>query len=189
MRHGKVDLNQPAVVKAIRAIGGEVQHLHEVGRGCPDLLVAFRQRWYVIEVKSDDGELNEDQKKWATKFPAPVYVVRSAEQAIEFLTRQTPDWLLGLEVKAMRATTHVCEGPPNNERLDDIGPAVKNKSLTERVVEVLSKSGSKLSMSEVCDRLSMSKSSQFTYRTLRELVRRDRIKKTGSKKGTLYWIE
>lgn len=189
MRYGKVDLNQPDIVKAIRSIGGEVHHMHETGRGTPDLLVSYRQRWFVMEVKSSDGKLNPDQLKWIAKHKAPVYTVRSAEEVVEFLTQTTPDWLLGLEVKAMRETTHICEGPPNNERIDDLGPEVKKKSLSERVVEVLSKSGSRLSMSEICERLSMSKSSQFTYRALRELVRRDRIKVTGSKKGTLYWIE
>ena len=43
MRHtAKVDSNQKDLVKQLRDLGAEVQHLHQLGGGVPDILVAFR---------------------------------------------------------------------------------------------------------------------------------------------------
>ena len=50
----KVDSNQTRVVKALRELGATVQHLHAVGKGCPDLLVGYKGSNYLLEVK--DGE-------------------------------------------------------------------------------------------------------------------------------------
>jgi hypothetical protein len=47
----KVDANQAAVVRALRAVGATVQSLASVGGGCPDLLVGYRGRTYLLEVK------------------------------------------------------------------------------------------------------------------------------------------
>ena len=44
-----VDANQPEIVAALRAAGATVQHLHEVGQGCPDILAGFRGRNYLID--------------------------------------------------------------------------------------------------------------------------------------------
>jgi Holliday junction resolvase len=60
-RMARVDGNQAAIVKDLRQIGCEVQHLHTIGKGCPDLLVAFKGVWYLVEVK--DGEKPAAQQK------------------------------------------------------------------------------------------------------------------------------
>lgn len=44
-----VDANQPEIVAALHAVGATVQHLHEVGHGCPDILVGFRGKNYLID--------------------------------------------------------------------------------------------------------------------------------------------
>ena len=54
MRAARVDANQPAIVKAMREEGASVTHLHKVGEGCPDLLVAAAGQWGLVEVK--DGK-------------------------------------------------------------------------------------------------------------------------------------
>lgn len=51
---GRVDRNQPEIVKSLRQAGCSVQSLATVGDGCPDLLVGRAGRDYKIEVK--DGE-------------------------------------------------------------------------------------------------------------------------------------
>jgi hypothetical protein len=88
----RADSNQPEIVDALRAAGAEVQHLHAVGNGCPDLLVAYHGRWYVLEVK--DGarppshrRLTPREYDWHVRFTpcAPVYVVLSAEQALRVI--------------------------------------------------------------------------------------------------------
>lgn len=90
----RVDANQKEIVAALRKVGATVQTLHEVGKGCPDLLVAFRGVNYLLEVK--DGKktpskqrLNEDEQEWHAKWGGPVHVVRSVDEAIRVLGAQT----------------------------------------------------------------------------------------------------
>ena len=77
------------VVAALRAVGAQVQSLAMVGAGCPDLLVAFRGLWYVLEVK--DGtkplshrKLTPAEAEWVQSFGdvAPVFVVNSVDDAL-----------------------------------------------------------------------------------------------------------
>lgn len=80
---------------AIRRIGAEVTHIHTVGNGVSDLLVSFRQRWYVLEVKDGDKppsqrDLTEDERKWINKQRAPVFIVNNPQDAVEILCRTRP---------------------------------------------------------------------------------------------------
>lgn len=93
-RAAKIDANQPEVVSALRGIGATVQPLHSVGKGCPDLLVGFRGRNVLLEVK--DGslppsarKLTEDQDEWHAGWKGAVSVVRSAEEAIAAVVLKT----------------------------------------------------------------------------------------------------
>lgn len=86
----RIDANQPVIVKALRKLGASVQTLHEVGRGCPDILVGFRSSNYLLEVK--DGakppskrKLTDDEMKWHAEWNGTVYVVESIEQAMEVI--------------------------------------------------------------------------------------------------------
>lgn len=86
-RAAKIDANQPAVVAALRKAGAKVQSLAAIGAGVPDLLVAFRQQLYLLEVK--DGakipsaqKLTEDQVSWHTAWGSPVHVVNSPDAAL-----------------------------------------------------------------------------------------------------------
>lgn len=92
-RAAKVDANQGDVVAALRKIGASVTPIHMVGQGCPDLLVGFRGRTLVLEVK--DGakpksarKLTDDEAVWFGNWKGEAYVVETPEQAIECLTRR-----------------------------------------------------------------------------------------------------
>lgn len=68
-RAAKVDANQAQIVDALRSCGASVQPLHMVGSGVPDLLVGYRGRTALIEIK--DGslppskrQLTDDQLRW-----------------------------------------------------------------------------------------------------------------------------
>lgn len=85
----KVDSNQSEIVEALRQVGAQVQPLHTVGKGCPDLLVAYRGQWYTGEIK--DGakvpsarKLTPDEQDWHSRFGevAPVHVWESIEDAL-----------------------------------------------------------------------------------------------------------
>lgn len=82
----KADRNQPEIVKALREEGCQVQHLHAVGAGCPDLLCSVNGWNFLVEVK--DGEkaasaqrLTEDQVVWHRGWKAEVHIVRNVEEA------------------------------------------------------------------------------------------------------------
>lgn len=75
------------MVRGARELGAEVQHLHTVGQGCPDLLIAFRGRWYVVEVKAEDGKLTPDEEDWHERFSrqAPIEVWRDWDDVVRTL--------------------------------------------------------------------------------------------------------
>jgi len=86
----RVDDNQSEIVRAIQRIGAYVIDCSHVGSGFPDLLVAFRGRWTLIEIK--DGEKPPSRRKLTpsqTIFHAEalakgckVHVVESVDQAL-----------------------------------------------------------------------------------------------------------
>lgn len=81
----KVDTLQGQIVSALKSVGAQVQSLASVGSGCPDLLVAFRGTWYLLEVKDPRrGKITEAQISWHAKFSshAPISVVTSIEEAL-----------------------------------------------------------------------------------------------------------
>jgi len=85
MRAAKTDHNQAAIVNVFRQAGCKVQDLHAVGRGCPDLLLSWKWRWWVVEVKSKRGTLTPDQIVWHRTFTAPVAIIRTCMEAIDFI--------------------------------------------------------------------------------------------------------
>jgi hypothetical protein len=58
--------------------------LAQIGKGCPDILVSYRNKNHVIELKNKDGKdkVNAAQKKWHIEWRAPVHIVHDAEQAL-----------------------------------------------------------------------------------------------------------
>jgi len=61
MRAKRVDDNQKELVKQIRRLGITVVHLHTIGKGCPDLLLGFRNKNFLIELK--DSKKTTSKKK------------------------------------------------------------------------------------------------------------------------------
>lgn len=89
-RAAKVDGNQPEIVKALRAVGATVRDLSGVGQGCPDLLVGYRGRNVLIEVKDpsqppNKRKLTPDQAEFHALWRGQVIVVESPEAAIAAL--------------------------------------------------------------------------------------------------------
>jgi hypothetical protein len=72
-------------VAALRKAGATVQHLHEVGFGCPDILVGFRGVSYVLEIKAKRGKLNEREKIWHQWWRGQVAVVRTIDEALKVI--------------------------------------------------------------------------------------------------------
>ena len=85
-RVAKVDGNQPAIVEALRRVGAAVIHLHQVGGGCPDLLVHGRNRTFLLEVKQPGEKINKLQAEFIATWPGEIHVVRTTEEAIKAVT-------------------------------------------------------------------------------------------------------
>ena len=87
MRAKKVDVNQKEIVLALRQLGASVFHLHEVGKGCPDLLCGINGTTFLVEVKKDakatyTPQQIEFQGNWKG---SPVVRINSVEEAIAFV--------------------------------------------------------------------------------------------------------
>lgn len=87
----RVDANQEQVVSVLRGYGASVQTLAAVGKGVPDLLVGYRGRNYLLEVKdgnksASQTKLTPDQQDWHLQWkgdkPVIVYSPTDAVKAI-----------------------------------------------------------------------------------------------------------
>jgi|HubBroStandDraft_4_1064222.scaffolds.fasta_scaffold59974_3 hypothetical protein len=83
----RVDANQPEIVDALRACGMSVLSLAAVGKGCPDLLIGWRGRNILLEVKDGSKppsgrQLTDDEKDFRDSWRGSVFLVESVEQAV-----------------------------------------------------------------------------------------------------------
>ncbi len=78
----RVDANQPEVVKKLRKAGYSVQHLHTIGQGCPDLLVAKSGVNVLVEVKQPGKDLTVDERIWREKWQGLVLIVYGGDDAV-----------------------------------------------------------------------------------------------------------
>lgn len=83
MRNARADSNQAELVEALRKVGASVFSLHRVGQGCPDILVGYRGRTYLIEVKTKRGTLTPPQIRFIQTWTGDlVHVVRDVDGAL-----------------------------------------------------------------------------------------------------------
>jgi hypothetical protein len=83
----KVDKNQAAVVKTLRDNGADVYLLHMVGKGIPDLLVAYEGHTILIEVKDGVNKVfTPDQLKFIAGWKGGhLFRVNNEQEALEVL--------------------------------------------------------------------------------------------------------
>ena len=79
------DANQAEIVADLRKAGASVCSLHEVGYGCPDLLVGFRGKNFIIEVKILTGTLRPSQVDFHEGWRGQVDVARTSEEALRII--------------------------------------------------------------------------------------------------------
>ena len=84
-RKAKIDSNQETIARALEKEGALVERrLARIGEGVPDLLVCYKNIWYVFEVKGLKEPLTEREKKWHEKFKN-AYVVRTVQDALSII--------------------------------------------------------------------------------------------------------
>lgn len=92
-RAARVDHNQAAIVRALRAAGASVQSLAALGKGCPDLLAGVmdeatgERRNVLLEVKNpnvptSDQALTPAEERWEENWAGQYTVVRTIDEAL-----------------------------------------------------------------------------------------------------------
>jgi hypothetical protein len=78
----RIDTTHEEIVTCLRLINAGVQSMATIGKGCPDLLISYRGKWYVAEVKSGTKDFESDQLAWQERHKAPVLRFNSAGDAM-----------------------------------------------------------------------------------------------------------
>ncbi len=81
-RKARTDDNQQQIVDALRKAGATVASLHQAGGGIPDLLVGFRGKNSLIEIKGKKGKLTKAQIEFFAKWRGKAYVCRTIDEAL-----------------------------------------------------------------------------------------------------------
>ena len=90
-RAARVDDNQSEIVATFRRLGASVAILSGVGQGVPDILIGYRGRDALVEIK--DGakppskrRLTKDEAEFHQKWTGrPVEIVETVEQAVSLI--------------------------------------------------------------------------------------------------------
>ena len=89
-RAKRIDANQNEIVKALRDNGASVLILSMVGKGCPDILMGYGGRNYLIEIKNGTLPLSAQkltplESQFVKDWKGQTCVIRSVEDALSFL--------------------------------------------------------------------------------------------------------
>jgi hypothetical protein len=77
---GRTDANQADIIDALRQVGAECRSVAALGSGMGDVLVCFRRRLILMEIKTQRGTLTPDQIAFHRRWP--VAVVRNVDDAL-----------------------------------------------------------------------------------------------------------
>jgi hypothetical protein len=96
-RLGKADATQPEMVEWLESHGFLVQDLHQMGDGCPDLLVgAPWGELLLVECKTPSGGLTRQQAEWHFRwrqFHGLRCMPRSVVELRAWMERRKKQWL------------------------------------------------------------------------------------------------
>lgn len=89
----RVDGNHSRIVKELRQVGAVVQSIADLGDGVPDILVAYRGRNWLFEIKDwrqppSKRRLTPKEKQWHAFWlvAGQVAVVETSEEALKVMT-------------------------------------------------------------------------------------------------------
>jgi len=88
----RVDKNQAEIVTALRKLGFSVLHLHEVGRGCPDILVGKNGVNLLVEIKSTQkASFTEAEIRFASEWDGSVIAAYRVQDILNWFERHEDD--------------------------------------------------------------------------------------------------
>lgn len=90
----RVDKNQKAIVEAARRYGATVHITSQVGKGFPDLVIGYRGKNWLVEVKDGEAPLSQqhltvDEADWHARWRGNVRVIKSIDELVEMLNEPT----------------------------------------------------------------------------------------------------
>lgn len=88
-----VDSNQKKIVDNLREMGMTVIDLHEVGHGCPDIVVGYRGVNFLFEVKGKHGRLTDNQVELHESWRGQIAVIRSTSDAVSIIESKIKEYL------------------------------------------------------------------------------------------------
>ena len=89
-RAAKIDVNQNEIVTFLRSVGASVAITSTIGKGFPDLVVGWKGRNYLVEVKTPKGKLTDDQCTFAGHWKGQIAVVRNVIDVCDLLGINRP---------------------------------------------------------------------------------------------------
>jgi hypothetical protein len=81
----RTDANQASIVKALRDMGVSIVCLHQIGKGCGDILAGWQNRNYLFEIKAPGGRLTHDESEFLASWNGQASVIHSAEEAVDIM--------------------------------------------------------------------------------------------------------
>lgn len=86
-RAARIDGNQKKLVKQCRKAGMTVAHTHMIGKGFPDIVVGYRGRNELIEIKDPDKppskkKLTPDEVEWHNNWRGSVHVCETIDDVL-----------------------------------------------------------------------------------------------------------
>ena len=93
-RAARIDGNHGQIVSALRRMGATVEDASRMGQGFPDLVVGWRGRTLLVEVKDSskppsERRLTDHQVRWHARWRGHVAIVTSVEEAVGLLNDTT----------------------------------------------------------------------------------------------------
>ena len=76
------DTTEPEIIMALERMGFHVEQIS--APGIPDLLMSRAGQWYVAEAKTGKGRLTKAQHVFHGAAKAPIPILRTVEQAVEW---------------------------------------------------------------------------------------------------------
>lgn len=93
MRAKKIDRNQPELVEQIRKIpGATVTHTHELGNGMVDIIVGYRKKNFLLEIKDplkppSARKLTEDEEKFHRGWTGQIAIVETLDDVLKLINQ------------------------------------------------------------------------------------------------------
>jgi hypothetical protein len=82
-RSGRLDENHTSILRTLQCVPYcSAQSIASLRNGAPDILVGFRQKNFLLEVKTEQTDLNEREAEWHRNWRGRVSVVRSSLEAL-----------------------------------------------------------------------------------------------------------